>query len=185
MPKQCPHCNKMLDMDSCITRSPDNKIIESEPQIGDVTICVECGEFCEFGPRNTLIKIASAEKLENLKNDEDANMAKHMVRCIIASKDMNKRDAYSNQIKQMALRVRIWNKANPTLSPMIQRNSPNTVGVIASLTDAMEHKYISINDDAKIMFTELGWLEERDLMPTVFMVETAIELAFKEGVDLT
>lgn len=167
-----------------VSKNEQGEVAASTPQIGDVTICCECGEFCEFGPRDTLLKIADEEKLASLSENPDAMMATMMAAMVRgAKKNKDGGKEYQEQIKKMAVTVRVWTKKNPTKSPMIQRNSTSKMFLVGTLADAIEHKFVSVNDDAMLMLTELGWLDKEERMPTVFMAESAIEWAFKDSVD--
>lgn len=181
--RQCPHCQKNLDVDQGITRDEFGRLIKAEPRLGDVTLCCECGEFCEFGPRGTLLKIEDQEKLNHLKDNPDAMMAKSAVAMMIKEKTSSKHFGRNRQILQMAAEVKEWAKNNSNRSPMIQRNHQQNIAVIGTISDAIKAKFISVNNDAMLMFQEIGWLVECERMPTVFMVEAAIELAFKDNVD--
>ena len=162
-----------------ITRDDTSaRLVQSKPQLGDITICAECGEFCEFGPRDTIIKIIDPVKLSSLEENKDALLAKRMVKAIKQDKLSG---AYGSQVGEMAKAVRVWCRENPSRSPMLQRNSTSKVGIIATLADAIEHKFVSVNEDAEAMLNELGWLEAKQAMPTIFMAEAAIELAFEDS----
>lgn len=168
-----------------ISKNDSGEMSKSHPRIGDVTICCECGEFCEFGPRDTLLKITDEEKLDSLKDHPEAQLAKLMATMVMKKdKDDTLGKEYGEEVQRMAKDVREWTRENPTRSPMLQRNSTSKVGIIGTLADAIEHKFVSVNDDAMMMLTELGWLERKGKrMPTIFMTEAAIEWAFKDSVD--
>lgn len=175
--RQCPNCNEKLDVDTGITRGPDGKYLQSTPRIGDVTICLHCGEFAEYGPGDTLFKITDEDKLTDIRSNPDAILAQKVVNAVKESSD------YNAQLKAMAKDVREWCLENPSLSPALQRNSTSRVGIIGILSEAIEYKFVSANEDGLKMFQDLGWLTVGKRAPTVFMAEAAIELAFKDTVD--
>lgn len=176
--RTCPHCKTQIDVDVGMSRGTDGKLENSTPRIGDVTICLHCGELCEFGLDNVLIAITDEKKLKDINVHPDVIVAKALV-----SNAIHQGRSYEKQLDKMAIDVRMWCKNNPTLSPKIQRNSTSNIGIIATLSDAIESKLVSVNEDADKMLRELGWLDHKELMPTVFMTEAAIGLAFKNNVD--
>lgn len=90
----------------------------------------------------------------------------------------DKQRAYSDQLDQMSHAVIDWRVNHRDSNPMIQYNFQKEVGVIAALQDAIDHKFVSVNDDALQMFKELGWLDDVKSMPTVLMVRVVLEHVF-------
>jgi hypothetical protein len=58
----CPHCTCTLNMHGSMSH-------EAPPSPGDVTICINCGEPCEFAENMTL-KVPSKEALESLSPED-------------------------------------------------------------------------------------------------------------------
>ena len=184
MAKTCPHCLAVLGHDVSYARNEHGRLEEGHPTPGDITVCHECGEFLEFSEDGTLIKVTDQEKLDSLKDHPDAQAAQKMVRFMKSNKDNS--EGYANQIKTMAESAKAWVKEHPEKTPIqMQRASTSKVGIIATLPEAIEHSLVAVNDHAKDMFTELGWLDMSNLtVPTVFMAEIAIETAFKPHKDV-
>jgi hypothetical protein len=177
--KICPHCLSKLDKHQSYARNEYGRIEEGTPQPGDVTICCECGEFCEFGEDAvSLLKIEDKDKLAHVKTNPDAIAAQKAVRFM--KKNAGPADDYAAQIKAMAEDIRKWVATNPTKTPIqIQRNSIGNICFIATINDAIKCNVMSVNGHANDMLTDLGWLVNNN-QPTVIMVEIAFGLAFKE-----
>lgn len=95
---------------------------------------------------------------------------------------MNRQDeaGYEAQLNKMRSDVLAWRKTHTDKSPSIQYNYPAGTCVIAALADAIDNHYVSVNDDARQMLTDLGWLTDGpDEMPTVLMARVVLEVAFK------
>lgn len=96
---------------------------------------------------------------------------------------MKGRDAYVEQIRQMALKARAWVARNPQAKPKVQFNFPETMGVIAPISVAIERHYIVVDTDGKALIVAMckGLTEEREPTPT--MVRIALKIIDAPDLD--
>jgi len=169
----CPHCGEKLDLTSGITgNNPDAR----RPESGDISLCCNCGEPCQFGDDMEMVKLTD-ELLKDVLTDPT------IVKVMRLIKEYNgkppQQAAYEAQLDKMLSDVRGWLKTGDW-SPSVQYNFTNKTCIIGSLDDALKEHFISVNDDAMIMFQTLGWLDDNPSMPTVLMVKVVMDNIFKK-----
>jgi transcription elongation factor Elf1 len=170
----CPHCGTKLTITSGITVNNTDK---RQPQPGDVSLCTQCGEPCQFDDSLKMIKL-SDEILKEVMADP---MIVKAMRLIKEYKDKPPQQAaYEAQLDKMLDIAQVWLRINFDKQPSIQYNFTSKTCVIASLDEALDKHLISVNDDALIMFKALGWLDDKPSMPTVLMVKIVMDNVFKE-----
>jgi hypothetical protein len=168
----CPHCGTKLDISSGITgNNPDAR----GPEQGDISLCINCGEPCQFGEGMVMVKL-SDELLKDVLSDPVVVKAMRLIKHM---DNPNPAAAYEAQLDKMLEDVRVWLKTG-NWSPSIQYNFTRDNCVIASLDEALDRHVISVNDDALIMFEALGWLEDKPSMPTVLMVKVVMDNVFNK-----
>lgn len=169
-PINCPNCGITL-----LYRADLSKDERKLPSPGDLSICRDCAELCEFGNENNLVKM-SEEKMAEMKARPEVQK---VISLFKSEKDLQmKNSGYSNQLDAMSDAVVDWRVNHQDSNPMIQYNFQKGVGVIAALQDAIDNNFVSVNDDALQMFKELGWLDDGPAMPTVLMVRVVLEHVF-------
>lgn len=168
----CPNCGVALFAYTDLGRDE-----RPMPKPGDLSICSQCAEPCEFAEGNTLVKLSEAKRAVVMANPRMQQVA-FLIKSAHASQDPERANDYSSQLEMMAEMVIAWRKNNPDLSPSIQYNFQERTGIIAALQDAIDQHFISVNEDAMTMFKELGWLEDVPNMPTVLMVKVVLEHVF-------
>lgn len=163
----CPYCNEKLPLTAGLGEAEGQK-----PRPGDISLCIKCGEPCQFGEDMEMVKLTDELRLEII---QDPLIAKAM----FFIKNQDKQDAYTAILNKMLADVKAWLKTG-NWSPSIQYNFTDKACVIASLDDALDQHFISVNDDAFIMFQALGWLDDKPDMPTVVMVRAVMENVFRK-----
>lgn len=170
----CPYCNSQLDRsEGFSTYNPDDRL----PQPGDVSVCAECGEPAIFDEDMVMVKPTDEVRAELMEN-EDVRLTSFMVKAKKSSDDPELQRRYSNHLESMATSVREWRAKNPNTNPMIQYNYGGKIGLIATFREAVEKKFVMLNDDAKAMLEELGWMNVNPTMPTVNMVKAVLDHVF-------
>lgn len=165
-PTECPYCHEKINSLSGIQK-------DVQPGPGDIYICTHCGEPSKFDDQLQMVALEGSELLDVMSDQvvREAMLA-------IKSRKTDRRKAYMDQLGMMADEVVLWRETNQDSQPMIQYNFQKEVSIIAALQDAIDHKFISVNDDALNMFKELGWLDDVKAMPTVMMVRAVLDQAF-------
>ena len=82
---------------------------------------------------------------------------------------------YLTQIEAMAQKAKRWREKHPNAWAKVQFNFPPTVGIIMTITEAIQCGFVSCNDDGLSLITALGPWEDKD-EPTVTMVRAALEI---------
>lgn len=82
---------------------------------------------------------------------------------------------YKQELEKMHADLTAWRKAHPTTPILIEFKIPKGVFVIAAIQDAIDHGSVVMDDEARKMMTELGWLDDKPSMPTVGMVRAVLE----------
>lgn len=171
----CPYCNTKLDMTTGVSgNNPDNRT----PIVGDISLCITCGEPCQFGTNMEMLELSEDELKEVLKDPMIAK-ARKIIKAFHATQT-SKQHEYEQQLDKMLDGVRSWLDTNQGRTLSIQYNFNSETCVIASLDEALDKHFISVNDDASVMFKELGWLDDKPSMPTVLMVKMVMDRVFKE-----
>jgi len=166
---KCPNCGNSLNHH--IDSSNDER---QEPENGDKCICMVCGEPSIF--KDGELSIPDEKEMEKINADDGFKRISFLIKSISQSDKF--KEQYSDQLERMVEAARSWKCHNINLSPIIQYNFPKSVCLIASLNDAIKKSYISINDDARTMLEQLGWLDDRPDAPTVLMARTVLEDVF-------
>lgn len=177
-PNKCPHCDALLDR-SVGVNEPDQRA----PRPGDRSICIHCGNPCKFDDDMKLVKLTDEEMKQAMADPYISKMLEMVKQTMVAAQELGDticQSRYTDQLELMAQAVKEWRKTNHGLSPSIQYNFQKDVCIIASMREAIEHNMVSINDDARTMLTQLGWLENKLTEPTVLMVRVVLEHAFEE-----
>lgn len=173
---ECPYCHEELDRSTGMSPyNPEDK----KPSPGDVSVCSECGEISIFDQDMNMVKPSDEERAE-LIQDEHVAKTSFMIKAVKAGSDPVNRERFLNKLDSMEAQIREWRAIRPDTKPMIQYNYQKEVGLIATMADAVEKKFVTVNDDAKDMLDELGWLRPGQEMPTVNMVRVVIEHVFGE-----
>lgn len=84
-------------------------------------------------------------------------------------------DGYERKLQAMAKQFKEWIYGNPGRTVTFQSNHQKGVVICSTLKDALDHHFVSANDDALEMFRALGWLESNADMPSVLMVQVIME----------
>lgn len=171
-PTECPHCNQKIDSSSGLQAN-----VQPHPE--DVSICMYCGEPSKFDEQLQMVKLEGSEIAEVMA-DPAVQQAMIQIKAMKAASNHDRRKAYADQLDKMKDAVIAWRKEHSDPELSIQYNFQKGTCVIAALQDAIDHKFISVNDDALKMFKELGWLDDVKAMPTVLMVRAVLEHAFRK-----
>lgn len=167
----CPYCNTKLPRTAGLGDAEGKK-----PQPGDILLCANCGEPCQFGYAMEMLKLTDKLLKEVL---QDPALAKAISFIKQYKNRLPQKVRYEAQLDKMLADVKAWLKTGDW-NPSIQYNFTSQACVIACLDDALDKHFISVNDDALIMFQSLGWLDDKPSMPTVLMVKVVMENVFKE-----
>ncbi len=171
----CPYCNTELDGHEGVgVHNPDNR----PPQPGDISMCIECGEPGKFGEGLVMLKLTDDELVEVMK-EPSIREAQRIIRSMKSNNQVEQARKYAEQVVKMGMEIRNWVSINKGKSPAIQYNTTEKVGIIGTFMDAVKNKFVSVNSDALMMATELGWMTPNPSMPTVFQVKAAMEVAFE------
>lgn len=157
MPKcHCPECGKDLSAATCISEDD----MHSQPEPGDLSLCIECGTPLEFDSEMKLHKC----KLEDQHPDHQKLFKK-------AQKLIQQRQ-YTSQMDTMKERADAWRKANPDRVVMIAY--PARVGLIGCISVGLEHGFVKANDAGLDLLKALWPWGGRD-EPTVLMCRAVLE----------
>jgi hypothetical protein len=169
-PTECPHCHERIDCSTGIKK-------DISPSEGDISICVYCGEPSKFDAQLNMVKLERSE-LKEIMSDPVVSTSMLHIKARRIAQDPARHEAYVKQLDVMSDAVKEWRKKNQNLSPIIQYNFTAQACVIAALEDAINSKFVSINDDARTMFKDLGWMDDKPTMPTILMVRAVLEHTF-------
>lgn len=170
----CPYCGAQLDRSEGFSpHNPDERL----PAPGDVSVCAECGEPAIFNEDMEMVR-QTEEQRAALMEDENVRLASFIVKAKASADDPDIKKKYADQLEFMADSVKRWRAKNPAINPMIQYNFGEKVGLISTFREAVERKFVMLNDDAKDMLEELGWMKKCPTMPTVNMVRAVLEHSF-------
>lgn len=177
----CPSCMAVLNLRSGFSiNAEDNR----GPSPGDFILCPACGEFFKLNESLAPIKPSDAD-LEEISQDPISTAARNSIMLRIGKiteKDLGQAgimgQAYFNKCELMLNQVKEWREKNKTLSPAIQYNFDDNTVVCATIPDAIDNHFMSINNDAKTMLHELGWLTPNKDMPSVLMLRAVLDKAF-------
>ena len=87
---------------------------------------------------------------------------------------MTTEDQYIAQLQKMSENAQKWRAAHPTAEVLVQFNFPPKVGVIGTISDAIDAGAVSTNDNGLALVKAL-WPWDVKSEPTVFMVRLALE----------
>lgn len=105
---------------------------------------------------------------------DDPKFRKH---CIDSYNDPNEKKRYADMCDSMAKKAKEWRAAHPNADVKIQWNWPDGCAVIAVISDAIEHKLVTVNDDGLDLLKSMapwGVYEE----PSVLMCRVVIEAVY-------
>lgn len=171
---ECPYCHQKLDRSTGVSpHNPEDRL----PKPGDVSVCIECGEVSYFDAAMNMVELSQQERDELMK-DEHVASASLSIKAMRAANNPDMRKLFDEQLDRMCEDVKKWMADHPDSEPMIQYNYQKEVGLIAAFKDAVERKFVMLNEDATAMVTELGWMTECKTMPTVNMVRGVLDYAF-------
>lgn len=88
---------------------------------------------------------------------------------------------YETFLRILLTQLFLWRMANPKANLTFQWNHNSKVGLIATMADAIEHKFVSMNDEARAMVTELGWDNRTTYAPSVMQVKMAIDTIYGDA----
>lgn len=88
---------------------------------------------------------------------------------------MKTKEEYIRQIAAMIGNRKAWQAANPDREALIRFNIPDDIGVIATISDAIEKGLVIANDAGRDLINAL-WEQGGNDEPTITMVRLAIEL---------
>lgn len=88
-------------------------------------------------------------------------------------------DPYIRYILVMGCQLLAYTHARPEKKIEIQFPKEENVGIIGTITDGIRTGIITVNEDAKEMFNELGWIGH-PAEPTLTQLRTAIQIAYAE-----
>jgi hypothetical protein len=85
---------------------------------------------------------------------------------------------YVKSIERIAELVSQWGKDHPGVDVKVQFNYPDTVMVAGVIGDAIDNKFISVNEHGKAMIDHVVAEVKRELndTPTAFMFRVAMEI---------
>lgn len=169
-PTACPYCHEKIDCSTGVLK-------DMPPSPGDISICLYCGEPSKFDDQLQMVKLESSE-LADVMSDPVVRTSMLHIKARKAAANPDRQKAYTGQLEKMASDVAEWRVNHRDSRPEIQYNFQANTGVVAALQDAIDHHFISVNEDALIMFKELGWLDNKPTMPTVMMVRVVLEHVF-------
>lgn len=82
--------------------------------------------------------------------------------------------AYEAQCNTMLANAKAWRAAHPDSQARVQFNFPKTVSIIGCISDALNSKYVSANEQGVELIKALWPWGGRD-EPTVLMVRMVLE----------
>lgn len=170
----CPSCNEKLA--GSIIGQTIKEEQQRAPRPGDFSICVHCGEPAKFGDDMKLEKISNLEREELATKNPEIAAAIMFIKSRMDQAQLGKN--YEDQLDRMEADVRAWRRTHFDLMISIQYNYQKEVGVIGTLKQGIDNKFLTVNDHAMQMFNELGWLEDGPKMPTIIMVRVVLEHVF-------
>lgn len=93
--------------------------------------------------------------------------------------ELTETERYEAELIGMAERARQWRAANPKTLVMVQFNFPPQVGVIATLSDALEHHLVTVNEGGCDLLKAIaaGCRHE----PSVLMLRAVLEFTSPWG----
>lgn len=86
-------------------------------------------------------------------------------------------EGYKAKLDSMWKELARWRGANPHTPVLIQFKLPPKVFVVTTLSDAIQHGFLSFDDNGKRMLEELGWLAETRDQPSLMMTKVVLEHA--------
>lgn len=90
---------------------------------------------------------------------------------------------YIEAIRQLALKARAWVKAHPEARPKVQFNYLAAGQVIATWTQAVEHHYVSLNDDGRALVAAMNEGIPDELESTPTMIRCALGIMEAKDLD--
>lgn len=108
--------------------------------------------------------------------EHDLAMDEFQKRAKTAAQSPAMQAAYVEQIKKMIRQARAWRRAHPQANPKIQFNFPPNTLVAIPLAGALEHGFMSVNDEGRELIAAMwAGMEERK-EPTPGMIRCVMKL---------